>query len=94
MMDNLWNNIEVDFKNCLLQTIENERYRALLQIVKKENIFEGQRLFGDFDITVRVYDKYNNEIYRNELLGLNGNYKNAEKHGKIFKKDVNERYFS
>lgn len=88
-----WKDFDLSMPECLLQTRENESYRATLEVIKKENIFNSNKLFGDFDIVLEVYDKCNKQYYHNDLIGLNGNYKAAIKNANKLKDDVNKRYF-
>ena len=75
----------------VLEFYENQNYKFQAQIFKKINIF-GEKLFGDFDIELVVFDKNGKEIETYRLYGLNGSSKGAISVLSRFKESALQKY--
>lgn len=70
-----WNREQIN-NESFIDTFESGKYTLQGIVLKKENIFNFQKLFGDFDIELNIFE--NGKIIANEKLeGLNGNIKQA-----------------
>jgi len=67
-----------NMKEDLLETAKNDNYKFQAQIIKKVHIY-GERLFGDFDIILTVFQLNSNNVETFKIIGLNGNFKGAKK---------------
>jgi phage gp45-like len=93
---NTWQNQNISVDGCILEFIENDNYKAQAEVIKKENIFTEQtKLFGDYNITVTVYDNATNRaIDKIETLGLNANEKQMKNRLNKMKSSMTDKYFS
>ncbi|MWV44937.1 hypothetical protein GRF59_15045 [Paenibacillus sp. HJL G12] len=89
-----WATEKLDIKNCSLEYLSNNNYKAQAEIVGKENIFnENHKFFGDFDLSVTVFNQFGAQIDSLELKGLNGSYQQAKNNLARFKRKIEEMYF-
>ena len=78
-------------KEDLIETATNGEYKFQAEIVKKVNLF-GEKLFGDFDIRVSVFDINSNFVDKLELKGMNGNFSGAKNQLNKLKKKALTKY--
>jgi hypothetical protein len=80
-----------NFKDNSLEFAEGNGYRAQAMIIKKEQIFT-EKLFGDFDIAIQVFDLNWNQIDEKKIEGMNGNKEGALKQLNKLKQKVETEY--
>lgn len=88
-----WINQDLGMKDCLLEFAETEQYKFQAEIVKLEPIFGGY-YFGNFELSVTVFDLDGKQVEALELNGLNGKFKGALKQLQMLKDKASCKYNS
>lgn len=87
-----WVEEKLGVSDCVLEYLANDKYKAQAEVIGKVPIY-GQKLFGDYDICVTVFNEYDKAIETKEMKGLNGNYKMAYNSLNKLKQEIQSKYF-
>ena len=84
-------NLGKTMKEDLLETAKNDKYKFQAQIIKKLHIF-SDKLFGDFDVLLTVFNHKGEQIETYSLEGMNGTFKGAKSQLSKFKEKALVKY--
>ena len=88
----MWSRVEYS-KDSFVDTEIFDNKIIQIVVVKKENIFNNQdKLFGDYDIELGVFDSFGKRIEGEKIKGLNANTKQLENTLNKLKLEYEKKY--